>query len=335
MRFVPPMVLLADGPVSFDGDEGARVRPMGALLDALRALGAVVDDEGTGTLPFTVTPGPIATHEVTIDASASSQFVTGLLLVAPRLPGGLTIRHQGEHLPSLPHIDMTCAALRDAGVRVDQPDQTTWVVHPGPISLGDVRVEPDLSNAGPFLAAAMVAGGTVRIPGWPSVDHAAGGDVSRAVGANGRAMLAGRRRAERDRYGRYRWYRGGSERRGRDHAHHRGAVRACGRAVAADGDRPLARSRDGPARGNRGRGGARWRALPRGRRLSEVRGATCWWAAAGGHGDLSRSPNGDLCGNPWARGAGAPGARRGHDGEDHARLPCHVARDARSGDARS
>lgn len=178
MRFVPPLVLLADGPVSFDGDAGARVRPMGPLLDGLRALGAVVDDEGTGTLPFTVTPAPspadsrtsreAAPPAVTIDASASSQFVTGLLLVAARLPGGLTIRHQGEHLPSLPHIDMTCAALRDAGVRVDQPDQTTWVVHPGPISLGDVRVEPDLSNAGPFIAAAMVAGGTVRIPGWPS-----------------------------------------------------------------------------------------------------------------------------------------------------------------------
>ena len=186
MRFVPPLVLLADGAVSFDGDPGARVRPMGPLLDALRALGATVEDGGTGTLPFTVTPVPEAStasgsifialpsdppemaNEVTIDASASSQFVTALLMVAPRLTRGLTIRHVGEHLPSLPHIDMTCAALRDAGVRVDQPNETTWVVHPGPISLGDVRVEPDLSNAGPFLAAAMVAGGTVRIPGWPA-----------------------------------------------------------------------------------------------------------------------------------------------------------------------
>lgn len=186
MRFVPPLVLLADGPVSFDGDEGARVRPMGALIGALRELGATVDDGGRGTLPFTVTPVPEAStasgaifaalppipaqapSEVTIDASASSQFVTALLLVAPRLPRGLTVRHVGEVLPSLPHIDMTCAALRDAGVRIDQPDATTWVVHPGQIRLGDVRVEPDLSNAGPFIAAAMVAAGTVRIPGWPS-----------------------------------------------------------------------------------------------------------------------------------------------------------------------
>lgn len=168
MRFVPPLVLLADGPVSFDGDSEARVRPMGPLLDALRALGATVDDEGRGTLPFTVTPPAEIPAEVDVDSSASSQFVTGLLLVAARLPHGLTVRHTGETLPSLPHIDMTCETLRSAGVRVDQPDERTWVVHPGSLSLGRVRVEPDLSNAGPFIAAPLVAGGTVRIPGWPA-----------------------------------------------------------------------------------------------------------------------------------------------------------------------
>jgi len=168
MRFVPPLVLLADGPVSFDGDEGARVRPMGPLLDALRALGAGVDDGGRGTLPFTVTPPSEMPASVDVDASASSQFVTGLLLVAPRLPHGLTVRHVGEVLPSLPHIDMTCATLRDAGITVDQPDERTWVVHPGTLHLGEIRVEPDLSNAGPFMAAALVSGGTVRIPGWPA-----------------------------------------------------------------------------------------------------------------------------------------------------------------------
>jgi 3-phosphoshikimate 1-carboxyvinyltransferase len=167
MRFVPPLVLLADGPVTFDGDEGARVRPMGPLLDALRSMGATVDDEGRGTLPFTVTPPADLPREVEVDASSSSQFVTGLLLVAPRLPQGLTVRHTGATLPSLPHIDMTCETLRQAGIQIDQPDQRTWVVHPGTIALGDVRVEPDISNAGPFMAAALVAGGTVRIPGWP------------------------------------------------------------------------------------------------------------------------------------------------------------------------
>lgn len=168
MRFVPPLVLLADAPVTFDGDEGARVRPMGPLLDALRALGATVEDDGCGTLPFRVTPPTEIPAEVEVDSSASSQFVTGLLLVAPRLPQGLTVRHVGASLPSLPHIDMTCETLRAAGVQVDQPDERTWVVHPGAISLGDVRVEPDLSNAGPFMGAALIAGGTVRIPGWPA-----------------------------------------------------------------------------------------------------------------------------------------------------------------------
>jgi 3-phosphoshikimate 1-carboxyvinyltransferase len=168
MRFVPPLMLLADAPVSFDGDGAARSRPMGPMIDALRALGAGVDDGGTGALPFTVTPPTEVAAEVAIDASASSQFVSGLLLVAARLPQGLTVRHTGATLPSLPHIDMTCETLRGAGITVLQPDERTWTVLPGQIHLGTVRVEPDLSNAGPFIAAALVAGGTVRIPHWPA-----------------------------------------------------------------------------------------------------------------------------------------------------------------------
>ena len=168
MRFVPPLVLLADAPVGFDGDGGARGRPMGPMIDALRALGAEVDDGGTGALPFSVAPPTKVAAEVSIDASASSQFVSGLLLVAPRLPGGLTVRHTGATLPSLPHIDMTCEVLRGAGIEVLQPDAHTWTVRPGRIHLANARVEPDLSNAGPFIAAALVAGGTVRIPHWPA-----------------------------------------------------------------------------------------------------------------------------------------------------------------------
>ncbi len=172
MRFVPPLALLAGlagdtRPISFDGDDGARLRPMGPLLDALRAMGAFVDDDGRGTLPFTIVPPTSVPTEVNVDSSASSQFVTALLLVAPRLPGGLTVRHTGEALPSLPHIDMTCETLREAGIRVDQPDERTWIVHPGALHFDGIRVEPDLSNAGPFMAAALIAGGTVRIPGWP------------------------------------------------------------------------------------------------------------------------------------------------------------------------
>ncbi len=167
MRFLPPVAALGGRPVLFDGDDAARVRPMAPVLTALRELGVRVEDEGRATLPFTVR-GPARGGSVDLDASASSQFVSGLLLSAPRLPGGLTVRHTGRSLPSLPHIEMTVAVLRAAGVRVDDSRPFIWQVAPGPIAGGEVRVEPDLSNAAPFLAAALVAGGTVRVPGWPA-----------------------------------------------------------------------------------------------------------------------------------------------------------------------
>ena len=169
MRFVPPLVLLGFQPVRFAGDPQAHSRPMSGVIEGLRQLGARVDDEGRGTLPFEVQPGglPSLDHTITIDASASSQFVSGLLLVAPRLPAPLTIQHSGSSLPSLPHIEMTLACLADHGVSVDQVHGNEWTVAPQPISGGEVFIEPDLSNAAPFLAAALVAGGEVRIAAWP------------------------------------------------------------------------------------------------------------------------------------------------------------------------
>jgi 3-phosphoshikimate 1-carboxyvinyltransferase len=168
MRFVPPMATLANGDVFFDGDAAARRRPMHTTVDSLRALGVQVDDAGTGSLPFTVKgTGKVRGGLVSIDASASSQFVSGLLLSAARFEQGLTLTHSGQHLPSLPHIEMTLDTLAKRGVKVSNPEPTVWRVEPGPIGGGTVAIEPDLSNAGPFLAAAMVAGGSVTIPGWP------------------------------------------------------------------------------------------------------------------------------------------------------------------------
>jgi len=168
MRFVPPLATLAAGDVVFDGDAAARRRPMHTTIDSLRGLGVEVDDARTGSLPFTVkATGSVRGGHLTIDASASSQFVSGLLLSAARFEDGLTLQHEGEHLPSLPHIEMTLDTLAKRGVRVSNPEPTIWRVEPGPISGGIVAIEPDLSNAGPFLAAAMVAGGSVTIPGWP------------------------------------------------------------------------------------------------------------------------------------------------------------------------
>ena len=169
MRFVPPLAALATGDVKFDGDAAARRRPMRTTIESLRALGVEVSDEDTGSLPFTVhATGSVEGGEHSIDASASSQFVSGLLLAAARFKSGLTLKHNGDHLPSLPHIEMTLDTLAKRGVAVSNPTPTTWRVEPGKIAGGEIVIEPDLSNAGPFLAAAMVAGGSVTIADWPS-----------------------------------------------------------------------------------------------------------------------------------------------------------------------
>lgn len=172
MRFLPPVASIADGDVRFDGDPRARVRPMSAVIEALEALGVDIDDDGRRTLPFTVKGrGAVEGGEVTIDASASSQFVSALLLSAARFDRGAVVRHHGSAVPSMPHIDMSVAMLREHGVDVDvdasDPTSASWTVLPGPIRALDRAVEPDLSNAAPFLAAALVTGGTVTVPDWP------------------------------------------------------------------------------------------------------------------------------------------------------------------------
>ncbi len=169
MRFVPPIAVLTSGDIRFDGDLAARRRPMHTTIESLKALGVNVTDEGAAALPFTVHgTGAVAGGEIVIDASASSQFVSGLLLAAARFKNGLTLKHQGEHLPSMPHIEMTLDCLEKRGVKVSSPSEAVWRVEPGPISGGTFAIEPDLSNAGPFLAAAMVAGGSVTVTGWPT-----------------------------------------------------------------------------------------------------------------------------------------------------------------------
>ncbi len=174
MRFAPPVAALTGASVTFDGDERARVRPMSTTITTLRDLGVDVDDGGRSALPFTVHgAGRVEGGTLEVDASASSQFVSALLLVAPRFERGLDLRHTGSPLPSQPHVEMTVAELRRRGVGVSaSPDR--WVVEPGPIAALDSVVEPDLSNAGPFVAAALVTGGSMRVLGWPEVTTQAG-----------------------------------------------------------------------------------------------------------------------------------------------------------------
>lgn len=178
MRFVPPVAALALGPTVFDADEAARGRPMGGLLSGLSALGVDVDSNSADSLPFTVHgTGSVDGGTIEIDASLSSQFVSGLLLSAARFDDGIDLRHRGERLPSLPHIDMTIDALRQRGVDASSDGHGAWKVAPGTISGRDVRIESDLSNAAPFLAAAVATGGRVTIDGWPEETTQVGADL--------------------------------------------------------------------------------------------------------------------------------------------------------------
>ncbi len=168
MRFVPPVAALADGTVRFDGDKQAYARPMAPLLGALKLLGAKVDGNGY-SLPFNLTGRPqLPGGDVTVNASASSQFLSGLLMAGARYADGIDIQHIGDEVPSRPHVQMTLAMLRARGVDIDDTMPDRWVVSPGAIQPLDVTIEPDLSNAAPFLAAAAITGGTVTVPSWPS-----------------------------------------------------------------------------------------------------------------------------------------------------------------------
>ncbi|WP_370073073.1 3-phosphoshikimate 1-carboxyvinyltransferase [Mycobacterium sp. Root135] len=167
LRFVPPLAALGSEVVTFDGDEQARSRPIAPLLDGLRGLGVRVDGDA---MPFQVRgEGAVAGGTVHIDASSSSQFVSGLLLSGATFRDGLTVVHTGESVPSAPHVAMTVTMLREAGVSVDDATPNRWLIQPGPVAARHWDVEPDLSNAVPFLAAAIVTAGTVRITGWPQV----------------------------------------------------------------------------------------------------------------------------------------------------------------------
>jgi 3-phosphoshikimate 1-carboxyvinyltransferase len=182
MRFLPPLAALAKGEVSFDGDPRSYERPLGPVIKALEELGVSVDHENRYSLPLTVQGnGQIKGGKLTIDASASSQFLSALLLVAPSFTDGLIVQHQGATLPSMPHIEMTVEMVRQFGGTVDvDSKQQTWSVKPSQLHGCDVVIEPDLSNAAPFLSIAMVCGGSVTIADWPT-DTTQPGDQLRTI----------------------------------------------------------------------------------------------------------------------------------------------------------
>ncbi len=189
LRFVPPAAALTTADVRFSGDARAAQRPVGPLLDGLRQLGAVIDD-GDGRVMFTVRGrGGLPGGSVTLDASASSQLVSGLMLASPRYDKGVEIRHEGPPVPSAPHLAMTVAMLRAAGAQVSEDAREApgpggrpgvpdiWRVHPGSLDPRAIDIEPDLSNAAPFLAAALVTGGSITISGWPRASLQPAGQI--------------------------------------------------------------------------------------------------------------------------------------------------------------
>lgn len=169
MRFLPPLAALAHGDISFDGDPRSYERPLAPVIKALEDLGIEIEHDGRYSLPMVMkSQGAIPGGHLTIDASASSQFLSALLLVGPSMRDGITVTHEGGALPSMPHIEMTVQMLRDFGatVTVDSSAQS-WRVEPGALHGVDLVIEPDLSNAAPFISIAMVCGGSVTISDWP------------------------------------------------------------------------------------------------------------------------------------------------------------------------
>ena len=167
MRFLPPVAAMAKGLIHFDGDERSHERPLGPVISALESLGVLIEHGSRYGLPMTINAnGQLQGGSVEVDATSSSQFISALLLVAPATKEGITVIHTGTSLPSLPHIEMTIQMLREKGVQVDV-GQNRWSVKPHVMQGMNSTIEPDLSNAAPFMAAAMISSGTLTIKDWP------------------------------------------------------------------------------------------------------------------------------------------------------------------------
>ena len=163
-RFLAPVAALSQHQVTIDGHAQLRARPFGDLVDALRGLGVAVDSPSGGDgLPLRVR-GPLRSGEATVAADRSSQFLSGLMLAGPLVPGGLTLRVDGRAV-SRSYVEMTAAVMRSFGAVVELASDAVRVEGGRYSSPGRFVVEPDASSASYFWAAAAVTGGTVRVDG--------------------------------------------------------------------------------------------------------------------------------------------------------------------------
>ncbi len=193
MRFLPPLAALAQGDISFDGDPRSYERPLAPVISALEDLGIQIDHEDRYSLPLIVKgQGAIAGGSLDIDASASSQFLSALLLIAPSTTNGIVATHNGGSLPSMPHIDMTVQMLRDFGAHVSvDKAKNIWTVAAGSLTGQSFVIEPDLSNAAPFLSIAMVCGGSITIADWPNSTTQPGDQLREILSAMGAQVSSG------------------------------------------------------------------------------------------------------------------------------------------------
>ncbi len=190
MRFAPALAAFADGTTAFIGDKAALKRPLEPLTDALTELGAKISFQGKpGYLPLSVRgtrtkrsvfaaltdPGwqDGGQSNVRVDTTSSSQYLSALLLASPLFGRPVTLKAKGR-LPSWPYVAMSLKMLAEQDVPIEQTGSARWLTSPVRPVGNPINIEPDLSNAGPFLAAALLAGGSVTIAHWPTTTDQVG-----------------------------------------------------------------------------------------------------------------------------------------------------------------
>ena len=163
-RFLAPVAALSEHPVTIDGHPQLRTRPFGDLAEALRHLGVRVESSvGGDGLPMRI-QGPIRSSDTIVAADRSSQFLSGLMLAGPLVPGGLRVRIDGPTV-SRSYVEMTAAVMRSFGAVVEVGSDEVHVAAGGYRPVEGFTVEPDASSASYFWAAGAITGGTVSIEG--------------------------------------------------------------------------------------------------------------------------------------------------------------------------
>ncbi len=166
VRFLTALVALGNGRFRLDGTERMRERPIDDLLAVLAQLGvAARSQHGTGCPPVIIEAAGLTGGMATVRGDVSSQFLSGLLMVAPYARGTLELAIQGE-LVSQPYVHMTRAVMESFGIKIEAAaDLQRFKVPPAHYQGRDYSIEPDASAASYFWAAAAICGGSVTVSG--------------------------------------------------------------------------------------------------------------------------------------------------------------------------